>query len=68
MSEESIQKFALIEGKTILATHCATVFKWASMQETVLTEATQEALKATLARMYQVLEGMPMVKSEKRTH
>ena len=68
MSEESIQKFALIEGKTILATPCATVFKWASRQETVLTEATQEALKATLARMYQVLEGMPMVKSEKRTH
>ncbi len=66
MSEESIQKFALIEGKTILAAHCATVFKWASMQETELTEATQEALKATLARMYQVVEGMPLTQTKRK--
>lgn len=66
MSEGDIQKFALVEGKALLATHCSTIFRWATQSDTVLTEKTQEALLATLARMFQVVEGMPLTEIRRK--
>lgn len=66
VSAGNIQKFALDEGKAILSTHCAAVFRWASQADTVLTEKTQEALLATLARMFQVVEGMPLTEIRRK--
>ena len=66
VSEAEIQKFALIEGKSILSVHCVTIFKWASQADTLMAEKTQAALLETIARMYQIVEGMPLTQLQRK--
>lgn len=65
--EKEIQKFAFVEGKVLLMKHCNTIFVWASAAEgNELPSAERAALLETLARMYQIVEGMPETNAQRK--
>lgn len=57
-----IDKFAPSEAKALIKIHSFNINQWAAMMEGPLTDVMKDALLQTTARMYELIEELPVPK------